>query len=781
MLKAISMAIFLAIPVSYAVDSDFNCFLEITNLFIHGDSPRSGLMRSLIQNEFMRKTLGFSELSRKINGMRQARQNFYPDLPVESAVLKYLDIKVSWDEQQVAGIPKEGKLIVVGNHPIGARDGFVNHHTLSAGAGRKDVIILGNDLIPLILPEYHNIVAIDIISPRSAGVLKKNREVVEKIVDFVNKGGVLLAYPAGVMGQLGSSSKVSALEAFRDAQVIDQRWKRTIVEIIHKTQAPIVPMHNQGRLGMMSYALGPLKLLLNMREMLWSSGKEVHVRVGAPIPAEKFPPLLETDTFEATLKTDSRFEKGAEATMNEIDEYISKIQAQRTLLEAKIHEMRTLGPAKSKEEIEARRKIEEKLSETEEEYFLAAGRRRQLESALLDLGAQAATSSKLARKMLEDNQAQQLREIVQLTGGSLPTERNAKVWRAKRLQKQAQRVASFEKIIDQPTGLLPEFERLVAERKLNLLTESGHFAVYYSESGLDIKGPVLDEIGRLREITFREAGEGSGLKVDIDKFDDYYGQFIIVNKSDGDIVGGYRLGMVSKIIDELGIESVYSQQFFGQKKEFFESLGGKTFEAGRSFVKKEFQNSNALNMVWNAIAKFTQLHPEYVNFIGPVSISDNYSELSKKLMIDFARKYLMIPNYLELEEHLVNRHPYVGSIINESMMSLEALEKVGLIETTNISGQPGVLKKALDQLSRVVVMIEEAEGHQSAGIPSLFKYYSNMLGGRFIDFSIDEEFNTVDGLIIIKFNEIPLPLLSRFLGNRDEAKELVEYQNRMID
>ena len=146
---------------------------------------------------------------------------------------------------------------------------------------------------------------------------------------------------------------------------------------------------------------------------------------------------------------------------------------------------------------------------------------------------------------------------------------------------------------------------------------------------------ILNEIGRLREITFREVGEGTNHSLDIDEFDLYYNQMFIWDENDEKLVGAYRLGLGKDILAQYGKRGFYLHTLFRIYNSFIPVLE-ESIELGRSFVVKEYQRKPLpLFLLWKGILYFLLKNPEYRYLIGPVSISNNYSKVSKDLIIKF--------------------------------------------------------------------------------------------------------------------------------------------------
>jgi putative hemolysin len=285
-----------------------------------------------------------------------------------------------------------------------------------------------------------------------------------------------------------------------------------------------------------------------------------------------------------------------------------------------------------------------------------------------------------------------------------------------------------EKIIaEQPIELI-EKEIAVLKRE-KLLFRVKNYDVFCAPTKMI--PVILNELGRLREITFREVGEGTNRATDFDEFDLYYHQLVIWDSEEKKIVGGYRIGMGAEIIEQFGIQGFYTHSLFKMRKGFKDTLQ-QSLELGRSFIVKEYQKKPLpLFLLWKGILFFLLRNPEYRYLIGPVSISNTYSEKSKELIIrhimanyfDYGKAALVKPrrrfkvktNDLHLNEAMMHLTPHLSS-----------LDKfIGDVDQYN-SGLPVLLKKYLG------------------------------LNAKIIAFNVDPKFNNcVDGMIVLDIYDIP--------------------------
>ncbi|MDH6027412.1 lysophospholipid acyltransferase family protein [Vibrio splendidus] len=297
-----------------------------------------------------------------------------------------------------------------------------------------------------------------------------------------------------------------------------------------------------------------------------------------------------------------------------------------------------------------------------------------------------------------------------------------------------------------PEVLAIEVGSLPEEMKL---LEQGDFEVYCTPS--QSIPNLMREIGRVREESFREVGEGSGLACDLDEYDLYYHQLFVWNKAKAELVGAYRLGMVDKLIAEHGLDKLYSRSLFNYNQEFIDTLDN-SIELGRSVVSKPYQKSlNSLLLLWKGIAAFVYRHPQYTHLFGPVSISNDYSHNARLLIATT----LSIHHYDEQKANLVSP----SSPLNTS---------------NNVFWQNHLLSSlaSVPLLSKVLARME-----QGKGLPVLLRQYLGM-NGKLVCFNVDPSFNdALDGLIVVNLKKVPLKTLGKYMG-RDLAQDYLEQHAR---
>ncbi|WP_289037280.1 lysophospholipid acyltransferase family protein [uncultured Zobellia sp.] len=303
-----------------------------------------------------------------------------------------------------------------------------------------------------------------------------------------------------------------------------------------------------------------------------------------------------------------------------------------------------------------------------------------------------------------------------------------------------------ERLIDQiPTSLkLPKQPRKIAqpvrgeviEAEIEKLVEndrrmvqSKNYEVFLAPA--DEIPFTLQEIGRQREITFREIGEGTNNSIDIDEFDAYYHHMFLWDNEAKVIAGAYRMGLGSEIFAKYGIDGFYLQDLFRFEPELF-GMMSKSIEMGRAYIVKEYQlKPMPLFLLWKGIVHTTLRHPEHKYLIGGVSISNQFSNFSKSLMIEFMKS-----NYWD---------PYVAQYVRpkkEFKVKLKDADKEFVFDETQAD------------LNKFDKLIDEVEPG-NLRLPVLIKKYIKQ-NAKVVAFNVDPLFNNaIDGLMYIKIADLP--------------------------
>lgn len=250
---------------------------------------------------------------------------------------------------------------------------------------------------------------------------------------------------------------------------------------------------------------------------------------------------------------------------------------------------------------------------------------------------------------------------------------------------------------------------------------------------------VIQEIGRLREITFRQVGEGTGKKRDIDHYDRDYRHLILWDEQELEIAGAYRIGEVARITAAGG--DIYTSELF-RFNPAMQQYFPVSIELGRSFVSPKYWGKRSLDYLWYGIGAYLKRYPEIRYLFGPVSLSNTYPDFAKALIVRFYQKH-----FADKESLASARVPYVFDAelqhrVNSTLVSQDA--------DTDFT------------------TMREQLAHMNVSVPTLYKQYADICepsGVRFIDFNIDANFgNCIDGLVMVDLQQLKPAKRKRYLG-----------------
>jgi putative hemolysin len=273
-----------------------------------------------------------------------------------------------------------------------------------------------------------------------------------------------------------------------------------------------------------------------------------------------------------------------------------------------------------------------------------------------------------------------------------------------------------------------------------------------SGSGLDVymaplapDNPIMRELGRLREITFRAVGEGTGRSTDVDVYDPHYRHLFLWDPKERRLVGAYRLGLAPEIVPKFGVEGLYTHSLFRYSKQLIDRCQP-CIEMGRSFVRPEYQRAFApLMMLWKGIGAFIARNPDYHSLFGPVSISSAYRDESRSMLL----RSLRLSNFAGELARFVRplRPPRRGRRAEWKGKDYEEM-----IANT-------------DLVSSIISDLES----DKKGIPILVKQYLK-LGGRILAFNVDPDFgDCLDGLILVDLRRTDAKVRAHYMGADADA------------
>jgi putative hemolysin len=299
-----------------------------------------------------------------------------------------------------------------------------------------------------------------------------------------------------------------------------------------------------------------------------------------------------------------------------------------------------------------------------------------------------------------------------------------------------------------PELVIHDIAALPAER---LLVENAEFAVYAARAA---ELPhALDELGRLREVTFRAAGEGTGRSADLDQFDAYYWHLLLWDKQKQELAGAYRAGNTDEIIRAHGIKGLYTNTVFRYDQQLFLKIGS-ALELGRSFVRSEYQRQySPLLLLWKGIARFVAARPQTPVLFGAVSISNEYNRLSREMIVRyFEQRQREDKDARELASLIHPRTPFRAPFLAPKLRRWDS----------------GALCSALRDLDELAEPISDVE-EDGKGLPILLKQYAKV-GGRLVGFNLDRKFSdVVDGLVIVDLRQTDPAVLERYMGKEGYA------------
>ena len=277
------------------------------------------------------------------------------------------------------------------------------------------------------------------------------------------------------------------------------------------------------------------------------------------------------------------------------------------------------------------------------------------------------------------------------------------------------------------------------------LVETGAFDVFCVAA--DQIPRALHEVGRLRALTYRAAGEGNDQEIDTDAFDRRYLHLIAWDRAARCIVGAYRIGQTDRLLADGGVEALYTRTLFRYGPEFIHRMSP-ALELGRSFVRPEYQrHPTALLALWKGIGAYVVRHPHYRFLFGPVSISARHSDASRGLLAAFLEQNHLDSVLSGMVEpfHPRPRTPGAASVVT--------------------------VPTCVDEANRLIASLE-ADGK---GMPVLLRQYLK-LNARLIGFNVDPSFGHVlDALMLVDLARVDRAILSRYFGREGAATFLAHH------
>ncbi|CAH0189759.1 lysophospholipid acyltransferase family protein [Stenotrophomonas lactitubi] len=247
--------------------------------------------------------------------------------------------------------------------------------------------------------------------------------------------------------------------------------------------------------------------------------------------------------------------------------------------------------------------------------------------------------------------------------------------------------------------------------------------------------PLLRELGRLRELTFRQVGEGTGRSRDLDDFDLQYQHIVIWDGTAQRIAGAYRIMRGAQALARRGLAGLYSASLFRYSDDAIPRIA-EGLELGRSFVVPDYWGSRSLDYLWQGIGAYLQCQPGIRYLFGAVSISAALPRDAREQLVAYYQRY-----YGAADGRVQSNRPFQYFAAPPCFGELDAAAAFD------------VLKANLAALG--------------TGVPTLYRQYTDLCepgGARFLAFGVDPDFSdSIDGLIEVDLHAIRPHKRKRYL------------------
>jgi len=290
----------------------------------------------------------------------------------------------------------------------------------------------------------------------------------------------------------------------------------------------------------------------------------------------------------------------------------------------------------------------------------------------------------------------------------------------------------------------PEPRQLLQQelRKASLLgVTRDNNAIYLLDWSRD--SAVIREIGRLRELTFRMVGEGTGKTRDLDTYDCYYRHLVLWDREALEIAGAYRLGEGKALLEKAGINGFYTNTLFRYDPSITHYLS-QGLELGRSFVSPAYWGKASLDYLWQGLGAYLYHHPDIRYVFGPVSMSATYPRALTEELVYYFSTYYGCPQKLATARHPFQIRPEQVTRLNQRYANLDRQQGMTLLQS---AFQENGLK-----------------------IPVLFKQYAALFedgGFQTLVFSSDPDFaDCLDGLCMADLSLLRATRRERYVAAR---------------
>ncbi len=245
---------------------------------------------------------------------------------------------------------------------------------------------------------------------------------------------------------------------------------------------------------------------------------------------------------------------------------------------------------------------------------------------------------------------------------------------------------------------------------------------------------IMRELGRLREISFRAVGEGTGRRRDVDNYDAYYDHIVMWDENQLELVGAYRLKRVATLEGE---QQLYTATLFDFDPELAAPYMSQGAELGRSFIQPRYWGKNALDYLWQGVGCYLRRYDEVRYLFGPVSLSDQMPRPVKDMIVQFYQRHFPAQT-----DWVAAKMPYVA-------------------ESTE---NPFTGEDYQEEFRRLKAQVSE----RGYAIPTLYKQYTELCepgGVSFSTFNIDPDFaDCIDGMVLVDIEKMKPARRKRYLG-----------------
>lgn len=279
-----------------------------------------------------------------------------------------------------------------------------------------------------------------------------------------------------------------------------------------------------------------------------------------------------------------------------------------------------------------------------------------------------------------------------------------------------------------------------AIERLRMLGETGDGKQIRSGT-LATDSPLLREIGRLRELTFRAVGEGTGRCLDLDAWDSWYEHIVLWDPAASKVAGAYRVARGARVLATHGVRGLYTASLFDYADDAIARIA-QGLELGRSFVAPEYWGSRSIDYLWQGIGAYLRAHRNIRYLFGAVSISAALPPQARAQIVAHYARWHGGPS-----GDATSKRPYAAAASQDAALDVETASRV--------------LKANLDALG--------------AQVPMLYRQYVDLCepgGARFLAFGVDPAFSdAIDGLIEVDISRMREKKRQRYLGEPDTRTE----------